>query len=149
VFALAAGFSFAAPWLSQLEIENAAHIWTKAPRAAYSRLEDAARLNPLSAEADLVAGTIALRYGDLKRADHEFSLALGRSPDDSYATLERGAIASSTGQQGEALRLLARAAHLNPRDPVTEEALRLARRGRRIDIRELSRSILYKGQQLT
>ena len=72
--------SLAAPWLSQLQVQSAARIWTKAPQAAYARLEDAARLNPLSDEAYLVAGSIALRFGDLARADHEFSLALGRTP---------------------------------------------------------------------
>jgi hypothetical protein len=53
-------------------------------------------LNPLSDEPYLVAGSIALRFGDLtQRADHEFALALERTPGDAYATLERGAIASS------------------------------------------------------
>ena len=84
-----------APWLSQLEVQSAARVWTKSPQTAYARLNDAARLNPLSDEAYLVAGSIALRFGDLARADHEFALALGRTPGDAYATLERGAIAST------------------------------------------------------
>jgi len=147
IVALVAAASLAAPWLSQLEIESAARIWPKAPATAYSRLNNAARLNPLSDEPYLVAGSIALRFGDLRRADHEFALALRRTPGDAYATLERGAIASSRGDRAGALRLLERAVRLNPRDPLTRETLRLARRGERVNVYELNRSILLKAQQ--
>jgi O-Antigen ligase len=146
--ALAAALSLAAPWLSQLQVQSAARVWTRAPRTAYARLNDAARLNPLSDEAYLVAGSIALRFGDLERADHEFALALGRTPDDAYATLERGAIASSENNRRGALELLERAARLNPRDPLIRRALRLVREGRRVSVEELNRSILLNAQQL-
>jgi tetratricopeptide (TPR) repeat protein len=146
--ALAAVVSLGAPWLSQLEIDSAAHIWTRAPREAYARLSDAARLNPLSDEADLLGGTIALRYGELARADHEFSLALARAPGNAYATLEQGAIASATGERAAALALLERAVRLDPREPLILQTLALVRAGHRVDIEELNRSILLKAQQL-
>jgi hypothetical protein len=145
---LLAGASLAAPWLSQLQVQRAARIWTRAPRAAYAELDEAARLNPLSDEAYVVAGTIATRYGDLARADHEFSLALGRMPGDAYAALERGAIASTRGEGKAALMLLERAARLNPRDPLTRHALLLVRQGRRVSVEALNRSILLKARQL-
>ena len=148
VLALVAAASLTAPWLSQLEVQSAARIWTKSPQTAYSRLNDAARLNPLSDEAYSLAGSIALRFGDLTRASHEFALALGRTPGDAYATLERGAIASTENDRGGALQLLARAARLNPRDPLTRQALQLAREGKRVNIEELNRSILRNAQQL-
>ncbi len=141
--------SFAAPWLSERQVQRAAREWPTHPANAYARLNDAARLNPLSDEPYLVAGSIALRFGDLPRADREFSLALGRVPNGAYATLERGAIASSTGHQRAALALLGRAARLNPRDPLAREALLLARRGLRVDVGELNRSILREAQQLS
>jgi tetratricopeptide (TPR) repeat protein len=147
--AMAVVVAFAAPWLSQLEVQSAARVWEAAPATAYARLGDAARLNPLGDEPYLVAGSIALRFGDLERADHEFALALKRVPDDAYATLERGAIASSRGEARLALVLLERAAQLNPRDPLTRQALLLARAGRRIDVEELNRSILSEAQQLS
>jgi tetratricopeptide (TPR) repeat protein len=147
IVALAAAASLVAPWLSQLEVESAARIWPRAPAAAYSRLNDAARLNPLSDEPYLVAGSIALRFGDLSRADHEFALALRRTPGDAYATLERGAIASARGDRSRALALLGRAVRLNPRDPLTRQVLAQVRRGERVDIDELNRSILLKAQQ--
>ncbi|HEY5342877.1 MAG TPA: O-antigen ligase family protein [Solirubrobacteraceae bacterium] len=143
-----AALSLAAPWLSQLEIESAARVWPRAPQTAYARLNDAASLNPLSDEPYLVAGSIALRFGDLPRADREFALALGRSPGDAYATLERGAIASSEGGRTGALALLERADRLNPRDRLTRQALQLAREGKRVNVEELNRSILLNAQQL-
>jgi tetratricopeptide (TPR) repeat protein len=148
IVALAVAASLTAPWLSQLEVQSAARVWTKAPQTAYARLNDAARLNPLSDEPYLVAGSIALRFGDLSRADHEFALALKRTPGDAYATLERGAIASSEDEPRRALALFERAARLNPRDPLTREALRLVREGKRVSVEELNRSILHKAQQL-
>jgi hypothetical protein len=148
VLAFAASASLAAPWLSQLEIQDAARVWTTAPHSAYARLEDAARLNPLSDEPYLVAGSIALRYGDFARADHEFSLALGRTPGDAYATLERGAIASTRGERADALILLTRAVRLDPREPLTREAFGLVRKGGRVDVEELNRAILLRARQL-
>lgn len=147
--ALAAAASFLFPWLSQLQVESAARIWAKAPAAAYARLNDAADLNPLSDEPYLVAGSIALRFDDLDRADREFAAALSRDPGDAYATLERGAIASAQGRPAAALALLQRAVRLNPREPLTREALAVVRRGERIDVDQLDRSILSKAQQLT
>jgi O-antigen ligase len=145
---LGAVCSLAAPWLSRLEIESAARVWTQAPQVAYARLRDAARLNPLSDEADLVAGSIALRYGELARADANFVAALRRSPRDAYATLEHGAIASAMGRRSAALSLLGRAVQLNPREPLTRQALQTVRDGRRVNLDQLNRAILLKGQQL-
>jgi tetratricopeptide (TPR) repeat protein len=144
---IAAVVSLAAPWLSQLQVESAVRVWTYAPLSAYARLDDAAGLDPLSDEPYLVAGSIALRFGDLARAEHEFTLALSRSSNDAYATLELGAIASTRGERRKALSLLERAERLNPRDALTHEALTLAREGRRVNVQELNRSILVEGQQ--
>ena len=146
--ALLAALSLAAPWLSEREVQSAARVWTTSPQTAYARLDKAASLNPLSDEPYLVAGSIALRFGEDARADHEFTLALGRQPGDAYATLELGAIASSENEPRRALALLERAARLNPRDPLTRQALQLAREGKRVSIEELNRSILHNAQQL-
>ena len=149
VGALLAAASLAAPWLSQLEVQSAARVWPAAPGKAYARLNDAASLNPLSDAPYVVAGSIALRLGEVNRADHEFRLALQRVPGDAYATLERGAIASSAGHRAQALVLLERAVQLNPRDALAQQALALARRGQRVDVGELNRSILREAQQLS
>jgi tetratricopeptide (TPR) repeat protein len=148
VLGLAGAVALAAPWLSQLEVQSAANVWTRAPQAAYARLSDAASLNPLSDQPYVVAGEIALRYGELDRADRDFASALARTPADAYATLERGAIASARGEHAAALALLGRAVRLDPREPLTLQAWELVRRGGRVDIEELNRSILLKAEQL-
>jgi tetratricopeptide (TPR) repeat protein len=148
VLTLVAAASLLAPWLSERQIQNAARIWPKAPLVAYSRLNDAADLNPLSDRAYLVAGSIASRFGDFARAEHYFSLALGRVPDDAYATLELGAIASEVGERERALTLLERAVRLNPRDPLTLQALQTARSGKRVSVDALNRSILLNAERL-
>ncbi len=145
---LAAAVSLAGPWLSQLQVQSAARIWTRSPRTAYDRLGEAASLDPLSDEPYLVAGSIALRYGELPRADREFARALSRTPRDAYATLERGAIASAMGRRAQALTLLERAVALDPRGQLAQQALLLVRRGERVDIEELNRSIFLKARQL-
>ena len=146
--AVAAALALAGPWLSQLQVQSAASEWPRNPSGAYSRLKEAAGLDPLSGQPYLIAGSIALRRGELRRADEQFEKALGRVPDDAYATLERGAIASTQGRRAEAKILLARAAALNPRDPLTREALRLVLQGRSVDVRALNRLILEKAEQL-
>jgi O-antigen ligase len=149
LLALAAVVSFTAPWLSELQVQSAARLWVQAPQQAYARLDSAARLNSLSDEPYVVAGSIALRLGEVGRADHEFALALRRTPGDAYATLERGAIASARGERRAALVLLERAARLSPRDPLIREALARVRSDREVDIGELNRSILLSARQLS
>jgi tetratricopeptide (TPR) repeat protein len=148
LLALAAMASLALPWLSQAQVERAARIWTTAPASAYASLDEAARLNRLSDEAYVVAGSIALRYGELAHADREFALALRRTPGDAYAALERGAIASTVGRRADAQRLLEAAVRLNPRDPLARQALGVVRSGGRVSVGELNRSILLKARQL-
>jgi tetratricopeptide (TPR) repeat protein len=146
--ALAVAASLTLPWLSQLEVQSAARVWPRAPRVAYARLDRAADLNPLSDTPYLVAGSIALRFGDLTRAQRYFSLALKRTPDGAYATLELGAIASAGGRRGQALTLLRRAVTLDPRNELARRALSAARAGRRVSVGELNRAIFAQSSHL-
>jgi tetratricopeptide (TPR) repeat protein len=145
----AAVAALALPWLSRLEVESAAKVWTAAPAIAYERLAEAARLNPLSDEANVVAGTIALRLGELRRAQGQFRLALDRSPEDAYATLELGAIASSLGERNDAMRRLQAALLLDPRSVLAKRALATVSAGQRVNIADLNRSILSEAQQFS
>jgi hypothetical protein len=148
LLALAVVASLGAPWYSERQIQSAAKIWPRAPLTAYARLQEAAKLNPLSDRAYLVEGSIALRYGDLARAQRAFSQALVRVPDDAYAAIELGAIASQSGERARALVLLERAVRLDPRDPLAREALTTVRAGRRVSVQAINRSILLKAEQL-
>ncbi|MGH2865549.1 MAG: O-antigen ligase family protein [Solirubrobacteraceae bacterium] len=145
---LAAAISLGAPWLSQLEVQSAAQIWNTSPQTAYSRLRDAAKENPLSDEAELVAGSIALRYGEFSRGREQFSSALSRDRSDAYATLELGAIASAEDEPARALALLEKTVRLEPREALAQRALAVVREGRRLSIDDLNRLILLKGEQL-
>ena len=147
VLAVAAALALAAPLLSELEVQRAAAEWPRSPSSAYERLDTAAWLNPSSDRPYLVAGGIAVRLGQLNRAAADFEKALARSPHDAYATLELGAVASNRGEGRRGVELLARAARLDPRDPLTAEALALARAGRRLSVRALDEAILSKAQQ--
>ena len=95
--ALAAALSLAAPWLSQLEVQSAARIWTRAPRRPTPACSDAAQLNPLSDEPTWWRQHRAAlrRPGPRRSASSRWRSA--RTPGDAYATLERGAIASARG----------------------------------------------------
>jgi tetratricopeptide (TPR) repeat protein len=148
IAALAACASLVAPWLSELQVQSAARIWAHAPRRALRELNTAADWNPLSDEANLVGGTIALRFGDLALADHQFELALERNPGGAYAMLERGAIASARGERGQAVVLLTRALKLYPRSELTQAALKTALAGGRVDLGELNRMILREAREL-
>ena len=147
--ALAAmALAIALPWLSRRDVDEAAKVFDRRPADALARLDRAADLDPLSDRPLLVAGTIALRLGDLERADGAFARALGRNPRGAYAALERGAIASARGQRGAALVLLRRAVALAPRDPLAREALRVVRDGDTVDLANLSRAILARARAL-
>jgi O-antigen ligase len=148
ILTLAAIASLLLPWLSQLRVQSAVRVWPTAPRLAYEDLNKAADLNPLSDEPYSLAGSIALRFGDLPRAEREFSLALGRDSRDVYATLELGAIASARGHQREAFTLLKRAARLSPRDELIQETLFYVKNGHSVSIEQLNNSILLKAQRL-
>jgi Flp pilus assembly protein TadD len=111
-------------------------------------VNNAASLDPLSANPYLLGGSIALRFGDLVRAEREFALALGRSPEDQYATLERGAIASQRGEAAKAIRLLRRAVMLYPRDQLARQALAVTLAGGRVNVAELNRALLSQAQVL-
>jgi tetratricopeptide (TPR) repeat protein len=148
VAAAVGAIAIAGVWLSARDVDRAAKIYATRPLKAYSILDQAGSLDPLSDEPALIAGGIALRYNDLPRADRQFADALGRVPDGAYATLERGAIASAQGDRARALTLLQRAVTLNPRDALTRQALAVVRSGGTIDVGNLNRQILAQAQEL-
>ncbi|HET6507263.1 MAG TPA: O-antigen ligase family protein [Baekduia sp.] len=146
--AVVAALVLAGPWLAERDVERAGQIWAQRPFEAYSRLDRAADLDPLSDRPASVKGSIALRYGDLDRAKAAFSDALDRNPRDQYATLELGAIASVRRDPATAERLLARAVALAPRDRSAREALDVVRSGGTVDISVLNDRIRSSADQL-
>ena len=80
VLLLAAAVVLAGPWLAQRDVDAAAKVYASRPFEAYSRLDRAARLDPLSDQPALIKGSIALRYGDLPRARAAFQDGAGPQP---------------------------------------------------------------------
>jgi tetratricopeptide (TPR) repeat protein len=148
VAGLVLALSFAAPWLAERQVDGAARIWPVRPARAFDKLRSASALNPLSPRPKAVAGSIALRLGDLRTARGYFRQALERDSRDAYSYLELGAIASNTGPSAAAVGLLRRASQLHPRDEVTAAALRRARRGKRIDIARMNEQIRRRTLEL-
>lgn len=123
--AIAAAGAIGLQWFAASYENAAASGWRSDKATAFRRLDRAASLDPLSAEPYVLAGSIALRAGDVTRAGSAFRRALEREPDNWYAHLELGLVEGSRGRYEPAAASLRRARELNPRDPVVALAQRL------------------------
>ena len=116
---------------------SAARIWTaRASQRPTRACRTPPRSNPLSDEPNLVAGSIALRFGELARADREFARALQRTPGrrlrDARARRDRLRTRAARGARSRCSD--ARCA-LNPRDPLDRGRRCVARAGAAVDVR--------------
>jgi tetratricopeptide (TPR) repeat protein len=127
-----AAASFALPALAARETERAVGTWERDPDAARHALERAHTLDPLANRADVIAGVLARRDGDLDRARQAFGRALAREPDDWYAQTELALIELAQGRRSAAAGRLAIAARLNPLEPAIAEARTAVRQGRAV-----------------
>jgi O-antigen ligase len=141
--------AFGAPWLSARGVDRAAAEWRADSDLALDRLEVSASLNPLSARPYLFAGTIAQRAGRPRVARGYYVDALGRDPRDAYAHLQVGLLDAAAGRRRSALEFLARAAELNPRDPVTSETLDAVRRGERVSLESVNERYVERTEGLS
>lgn len=138
-----------ARWLSGLYVERAVAVWPADADTAFDHLDRAAALDPLSVEPDATGAAIALRTDRPEEAAERFEAVLERDPDDAYATLQLGALASERGDDEEAVALLSRAAELSPRDAIIDEALAAARDGRAIEAAEVYDDVLERQRAIT
>jgi hypothetical protein len=143
-----AAVAMATLWASQALTDAAVGQWTVHPAQAYQQLDRAAQLNPFSDQPQAIAGSIAVREGDLARAQGQFQAALARSGQDEYARLELGAIDSALGDRAQAEAQLSRAVDLAPRDPYPRAALELVRSGGTVDVRKLDLALYQAGARL-
>jgi len=149
VAALVGALALGAPWLSELYLNRAVATWPADPDTAFEQLDRAASLDPLSIDPHAAGGAIALRVDRPEEAVARFREVLDRDPDDAYATLQLGALASELGDEEEALRLLSRAAELSPRDAIISETLRAARTGRTLDAGDVYDAALERRSAIT
>jgi hypothetical protein len=116
---LAAAASYAFLVLAALDLEPAVRAWPDSEQA-FSHLERAHRLNPLSERADVVAGTLAAKRGQPDTARKAFERALERNPDEWYAHLQLALLARAEGSGAEAQARFERVRSLNPRESYAE-----------------------------
>ncbi|HEX4804695.1 MAG TPA: O-antigen ligase family protein [Conexibacter sp.] len=121
--ALAAAAALALPYLADREVAAASSGWPSDPARAFARLDRAARLDPLSARPELVAGVIALELGQGRAAERRFTRALARDGGDWFALFGRGLAASALGARSRARADYERARSLDPGEPLLREAL--------------------------
>ena len=159
--------SLALPYLSLRYVETALRSWRGHPEGAARELRWAAALDPLSADARVAQGRIALAEGRFEDARLRFEQALGRE-DDWYPHFVLSLLASRAGRFAQALdreegwyphfeialidsrdgrfasaaREIARARALNPPDPLVIRAAALIRARKRIDPRRVERERL-------
>jgi O-Antigen ligase len=122
LLAAAALCSFLLPGLAAWELERAVAAWPAEPEQAFSRLDRAHRLNPLSERADVLAGTLAQRATQSGRARVAFEATLDRNPADWYAHLQLALLNAAAGRRSQALADLSRAEALNPLEPTIQAA---------------------------
>jgi O-Antigen ligase len=144
IVAVFAALSYGLTWAAARDVELAASSWGANPHAAFDRLDQARKLNVLSAQPDLVAGAIAERLGERRRMRDSFTKALDRDSDNWYALLELGALDATEGKRAAALARLRQAHRLNPLEPVVGAALRGVEHGRAIPLRSIDRRLLNR-----
>jgi len=132
--------------LSAREVDRALARWRSDTPGALSQLDSARGLDPLSDQADVYAGAIASRRGDLARMRVSFERALERNPANWYAELELGLVDAHERHWQAANRRLARALELNPGEPVLRDVK--ARIGRReaVPFAEIDRLFLLRSR---
>ena len=140
--AAAAAAALLALWLAASYTDAAVASWRERPRDAYSWLNRAASIDPLSATPLVVEGGIALRRNELERARRSFAEAVERQPDNWYAQLQLGLVAALEGrfEQAESRLRIARA--LNPQEPVVRHASKLVERREAPDPAQLNSRLI-------
>jgi tetratricopeptide (TPR) repeat protein len=149
VVALAAlTVSLCVTWLASSLERAAARTWVAAPGSSYSRLDLAARLNPLSADPLLLKGSIALKRHDWAVASEALHAAAEREPSNWYVQLQLGVLSGATGDFEEADQRLRAARTLNPLEPIAAVTQRLAARRVRLDPDSIDRLYLREAERL-
>jgi tetratricopeptide (TPR) repeat protein len=125
-------------------VKKAAASWGANPHAAFDRLDQARKLNFLSARPDLVQGAIAAKLGENRRVRSSFERALERDPLNWYAELELATLDGVEGDKQSALARLDRVHALNPRETLTAMVRKGVLSGKPITLEQLDAEILYR-----
>ena len=142
------GLSFLAPWIAARQVAQASHEWRQDPAAAYAALHQASRINPLSDEAAVVAGTIAAERKDAARMRMSFQLAVSRDPGNWFSRTQL-AVALANEQAWAAARRSAQAAvRLDPREQVAQTVLDAVRSRKTLELDVVNKGVFSELQAL-
>lgn len=108
-------------YLGERDLAAGLSVAKQDPSAALSDFARAASREPLSAQPDLLAGTLTLRQPEL--AEPHFTEATKRNPYSWANNFFLGLLASARGNRPEAEAFLRRAHLLIPSDPIVSQAL--------------------------
>jgi hypothetical protein len=130
--ACAAAVVLGAPYLQLRYTDRALASAVNDPSAAYKDLSRAADINPLSADALITEGTIAIDLHDPTHARQAFAKAITRE-DAWYPHLELALLFAQAGQFPSALKQVDAAAVLDHDDALVDEARTRIQHHQRID----------------
>jgi hypothetical protein len=131
-------------WLAARQTSLGAEVWRDDAAQAYSHLDAAGRLNRLSDEPFVIAGTIAERRRNWTLASRYFARALARNKANWYSLLELAIAHAMSGERPRALGELAQAHRLDPREPIIRQVLADVRAGRSLDVGALDQAMLQR-----
>jgi hypothetical protein len=120
---VAAAVAIAFPYLADRQTNAATNEWRSDPAAAFTALDRAAELNPLSSRPGVTGGVIALELHRPAAAAARFDQAVARDPDNWFAYFGRGLAASAARDPAAARAAFARARVLDPGEPLVRAGL--------------------------
>lgn len=138
---LAGAASLTFPYLSLRFVHRAYAVEAASPSAALADFRRAAKLNPLSPRPWYAAGVLAAETHNSAGARDAFAHAL-RLEDNWLPHFELALLAAGSRQGTQARQQIARAAALNPPDPLVEYAASLIRRRSRVDPAAVNAQVL-------
>lgn len=138
---VAAAVSLICPFLSLRYVHRAYELEAVNPRAALADFRRAARLNPISPKPWYAAGVLATVTHDPASARDAFAHAL-RLEDNWLPHFELALLAAGSRQGPQARQEIARAATLDPPDPLVQYAAVLIARRSRVDPAAVNSQIL-------
>ncbi|MGI9183707.1 MAG: O-antigen ligase family protein [Solirubrobacteraceae bacterium] len=121
-----------APYLEARYIQAAVSTAASNPSQAFTDFSRATSINPLSADALISEGTIAVDLNDPTRARLAFTRAIGRT-DTWYPRLELALLDAQAGQFAAALGQVRAAGSLDHDDPLVLQAWGMIQHRQRID----------------
>lgn len=136
--------SFVSPWLAARQTERASTIWQGDPSLAYTLLNDAAKLNPLSDAPDLTAMTIAAQLGDVARMQSSAHRAIARDHHNWFSQLQLAVALSHQRQWSAAKRAGEAAYRLNPSEPLIGMVLTSIRSRTPLKLNALNTAVLSR-----